>query len=317
LEGGEGGGAAYSGLGNCVIVNNTAADNGGGVYGSSLDGCRLSGNSAANSGGGASGSGLNNCVLENNFAAAGGGVAQSGLNNSTLSGNLALTSGGGATDSTLNNCIVYYNSSTNGLNFLNSGLNYCCTTPLPTNGVANFTNAPLFVDMLNVNFHLQTNSPCINSGLNAYAPGAIDFDGSTRIAGGTVDVGAYELQSPASILSYVWAQQFGLATDGSADFMDADGDGLNNWAEWHTGTNPTNALSVLTMMSPSHSVSGTTVQWQSVAGVDYFIERSTNLAAHPAFETLVTDIIADTSTTSYTDETTTNSGPYFYRVGVQ
>ena len=127
-------------------------------------------------------------------------------------------------------------------------------------------------------------------------------------------MGAYEYQTPASVLSYAWAQQYGLPTDGSADFIDSDGDGMNNWQEWKAGTNPTNAASVLKLSSPSNSVSGVTVTWQSVANVTYFLQSSTNL---PAFTSIQSNLVGQTGTTSYTDTTATNGGPYFYRVGVQ
>ena len=116
---------------------------------------------------------------------------------------------------------------------------------MPTNGVGNITNAPLFVDQANGNLRLQTNSPCINAGQQCLCAGPTDLDGNPRIVSGTVDIGAYEFQGTGSLISYAWLQQYGLPTDGSADFTDSDGDGLNNWQEWRCGTDPTNANSAL------------------------------------------------------------------------
>src|SRR5207249_11165562 len=133
-----------------------------------------------------------------------------------LIGNTARV-GAGVDSAILNNCIVYFNTAGGqAANYSSTLMNYCCTTPQPTTGVGNITNAPLFVDQASGNLRLQSNSPCINAGLNAFAPAGPDLDGYPRIKGGTVDIGAYEFQSPTSIISYAWLQQYTLPTDGSA-----------------------------------------------------------------------------------------------------
>jgi hypothetical protein len=196
-------------------------------------------------------------------------------------------------------------------------LNYCCTTPQPASGVGNTSSAPAFVDFANGNLRLQSNSPCINAGNNAYAFGPTDLDGRPRINSGAVDIGAYEFQSPRSILPYAWLYRYGLATDGSADFADPDGDGMNNWQEWKSDTVPTNSLSYLGMTGVINSPTGLDVSWQSVATRSYFLERATSLADVPAFLLCASNIAGQSGLTMFTDTTATNAGPYFYRVGIQ
>jgi hypothetical protein len=316
----EGGGAYGGTLYNCTFTNNSAGW-GGGAADSTLYNCTLSGNTTHRvTGGGGGGGGvylstLNNCTLTGNSAEDGGGAYWGTFYNCTLTGNSAGW-GGGAFTSTLYNCIVYFNSASVGANYDSSCTpNYCCTAPLPTNGVRNITNAPLFIDYTNGNLRLQSNSPCINAGNNAYVTTTTDLDGNPRIVNGTVDIGAYEYQGTGSVISYAWLQQYGLPTDGSADYADPDHDGLNNWQEWICGTNPTNALSALRMVSALPTGTNATVTWQSVAGVNYFLERSANLAA--PFTLLATNIVGQASTTSYADTNGTGVGPFFYRVGVQ
>ena len=233
-------------------------------------------------------------------------------------GNSANGAGGGVDPSTLTNSIACYNTNADGSspNYNNSTFSYSCTTPDP-GGTGNIVNEPGFVSWSNNDFHLQSNSPCINSGNNAYAPNGPDLDGNPRIKGGTVDIGAYEYQTPTSVISYAWLQQYGLLTDGSADFIDSDGDGMNNWQEWIAGTDPTDPSSLLKMSIVANNVLEITVTWQSVSGVTYFLQRATDLGTQPAFSTIQTGIAGQPGTTSYTDTDTTDSSVYLYRVGVR
>ncbi|HEY5912220.1 MAG TPA: PKD domain-containing protein [Verrucomicrobiae bacterium] len=203
------GGAAYFGtLNNCVLARNSASRVGGGASGSTLNNCILTSNSALDGGGANSGI-LNNCVLTANSADYYGGGARGRvlggtggtLNNCTLAGNFAAY-GGGASGCELNNCIAYYNTAqTSGPNYEGGVLNYCDTTPLPTNGVGNIALDPLFVNAYGwADLRLQSSSPCINRGYNAYVTTTTDLDGNPRISGPVVDIGAYEFQWQPTIL---------------------------------------------------------------------------------------------------------------------
>ena len=319
-SGGDGGGSALSTLIGCVLSNN-AANSGGGLTTCIAYNSLIASNRAVNYGGGAYSSSLNNCVLKNNLAARLGSAAYIGavinctvVSNLTPAGaSIAAVWGSGVTNS-----IVYDNAGANNIQD-SKAVVYTCTTV--NFGTGCFTNAPLFVNEAAGDFHLQTNSPCINSGNNAFVTFTNDFDGNPRIVGGTVDQGAYEFQSPSSTISYAYLQQYGLPTDGSADNLDSDGDGFSNWQEWHAGTNPTNAASALKMLAVTNAnPAGLWVSWQT-GDRTYFLLRSTNLAGPAAFSIIATNIVGTgpngTGVIRFADPTATDAVPYYYRVGVQ
>ncbi|MCW5555406.1 MAG: hypothetical protein KIS67_24995 [Verrucomicrobiae bacterium] len=311
----SGGGACESTLHNCTLTANSA-DLGGGTVISKLINCKLSNNWSRISAGATAGGELINCVLIDNHAAFAGGAAAGGsLSNCTVVGNSALVRGGGVANGSLANCIVYFNTSTNGANHSGASFNYTCTFPLPTNGVGNIDLDPLFVDTNGwSNLRLQSNSPCINAGNNAYVTSPTDLDGNPRIVSGTADIGAYEYQGPGSVISYAWLQQYNLPTDGSADTLDSDQDGHNAWQEWKAWTDPTNPLSVLKLLTPQPDPNGMVVTWQSVLGHSYLLERATN--ASGPFSLLQGNIPGQAGTTSFTDTNTVEGDAILYRVAV-
>jgi hypothetical protein len=342
-----GGGASEAALSNCTLAGNSASYDGGGTYNSTLTDCALSGNSAryggganyctlnncvltANSatgdvgggGGGASGGVLNNCTLRGNSAyLEGGGSWASTLNNCILTGNSA-SSGGGASFGTLNNCIVYYNTAPHpSFNYFSSTFSYSCTF-WPPSGIGNISKAPAFMDTNGwSDLRLQSNSPCINARTNFYAPAGPDLDGNPRIVGGTVDMGAYEHQSPPLLPYYTWLQDYGLSTYSGDLYADSDNDRMNNWQEWRCGTVPTNALSLLRLLMPEsiiQDLASLTVTWESVTNRSYFLERGTNLAnaelgtGNAEFSLLATNIMGQPGTTSFTDTNAPGSRSLFY-----
>jgi hypothetical protein len=287
------GGGAYGGtLNNCILIGNQAINpiyylnsdaHGGGAYQCTLNNCILNNNSALNAfvltgggvGGGAYDSTLNNCTLTGNSADFGGGGAfYCTLNNCTLTGNTGYGYDGGASFCTQNNCISFSNYNPP------DGCYDCGSGHLAGN---NWFGDPLFAyagDYL----HLQSNSPCINAGNNASAVGGTDLDGNPRIAGGTVDIGAYEFQAPVSMISYAWLQQFNLPINNSIDTADPDGDGVDNYHEWLAGSDPINPLSSPAQLTITPSDTSVILTWSTNA-VGFTLQSTTNLVSPAVWST--------------------------------
>jgi hypothetical protein len=118
-------------------------------------------------------------------------------------------------------------------------------------------------------------------------------------------------------------QYFGHPTGQAGDLSlaqdDADGDGMSNLQEYLAGTDPTNRQSALRMITVTVIKPGPEldVSWSSVSNKIYFLERSSNLAAQPAFSVVQSNIVGQAGVTICPDTSAAGPGPYFYRVRVQ
>ncbi len=327
-------GGATSGGSNfyCTITRNQASLGGGTYQSTNIDCLIISNIAELGNGGGAYQGYVYSCVLAGNQATLnrssaygfGGGTYDTLMYNCTVISNFAAAQGGGAYGGTIYNSILYYNNAPSNANSATSVLTSCCTTPVVGYFAGSFTNPPVFVNLAAGDFHEQTNSPTINAGGNFYLIGygnvsnlAPDLDGNPRIVGGTVDMGAYEYQGSnlGLPIPIPWLVQYGLATDGSQDYVDSDGDGLNNWQEWFVGTNPKDPSSVLKMLPPSPSGSNIIVSWESVANHTYYLQRASGGTFPLTFQQLASSIPGQVGTTSYTDTNVIGPGPFFYRIG--
>ncbi len=180
---GYGGGAYAVGavVSNCVICNCSASKYGGGAF--------------AGEAGEPYAGGFYNCRFTDNYAFLGGGACYHlVLYNCTVVRNSCTQWGGGANSCSIFNSIVYFNTAGSGAttpNIKSGSASYTCTTPA-FGGAGNITNDPGFVNRATGDYHLSSNSPCINAGGNSYAPAGTDQDGNPRIIGSLVDMGIYE-----------------------------------------------------------------------------------------------------------------------------
>jgi len=162
------------------------------------------------------------------------------------------------------------------------------------------------------NLRLQSNSPCINTGTNAYVVGATDLDGRPRVVSGTVDMGAYEFQPDVSGAFVSWLQQNQLATDGSADHTDADGDGLDNWQEYRLGRNPQLWDNFRLENGQSLPDGGFQLTVYGQPGQSYALQASTNLGDWTPI--MMVNCVYSNGTATVMDPASGNFSRRFYRL---
>ena len=285
----------------CVLsgftIQNGSADYGGGIMG---DGTRatiqnniISDNSAASDGGGLAfcdgtivnntisrnwasyGGGLAGCdgiiqdnIISGNLAAVdGGGLASchGTIENNTIVGNSAGYEGGGLYNcyGVISNCIIWGNQGGNQVYDSTAPL-YCCIEHWIGGGDGNIGYFPYFVDANGGDYHLQTWSPCIDTG-----DPTSSFSNEPQPDGGRINMGAYGNTPEAASASEDTDEDL-LPDDWELHFFgnlaqrpddDPDGDGRSNLGEYQYGTNP--AHSVKWYVDGSVLVSGDGTSWEN------------------------------------------------------
>jgi hypothetical protein len=184
---------------NCIFTNNAAAEYGGGLYilnsALSLANCIFSGNEAGDTGGPGGGAVFNaysfplitNCTFSGNIArdgTEGGAIFNKNSNpeiaNSIFWGNFAGYGPEIVDDDISFSTVIFSNIDWDGYEGING----------------NIRKLPLWVNSKNRDFHLESNSPCINSGTSEGVDlPETDFEGDPRIVQENVDMGADEYVS--------------------------------------------------------------------------------------------------------------------------
>ncbi|HTL58009.1 MAG TPA: hypothetical protein VL361_20130 [Candidatus Limnocylindrales bacterium] len=97
---------------------------------------------------------------------------------------------------------------------------------------------------------------------------------------------------------------------------DPDHDGLTNWQEYRAGTDPTDPQSRFVILRVTSSASGSSVQWSSVQGKFYTVQRSPDLLN--GFNDLQVHIPATAPLNLFQDSTAgAGTGHNFYRIRVE
>jgi hypothetical protein len=159
------------------------------------------------------------------------------------------------------------------------------------------------------------------SGLGGFGFAVVDAESSTLTNG--VGVRVTPSTSPPTAFEQWQIDYFGSTTNPAAGpNFDADGDGQNNMAEFLSGSDPTNSLSALRIISTTRQTSDVTITWNTFGGRTNAVQAALGSAngsyATDSFSDISGSLIIPGSgdvTTNYTESGgATNTPSRYYRI---
>jgi PKD repeat protein len=215
---------------NCIIRDNTGS-NGGAIFAQTSQAhivqCLFSGNHSSFEAGVlmAVGSQLQfiNCVMYGNSADLGAGAIKSWSGSNTL----------------LRNCILWANTP-NQISTSAGGLVDCQYSCLQGGyaGTGNISTDPAFVSPVNLDFHLNTSSSCLNAGcpdMTGFLLPTTDLEGNPRLDG-IIDMGVFEVAVAVPLTADFTASPLSGYAPLSVDFTDASTGNPTQW-QWDFDNN--------------------------------------------------------------------------------
>jgi hypothetical protein len=250
-------------------------------------------------------------------------------NNAAGYANYRLTAKAG--DAYLTNCVLGIrvtgqggDAYTFGATTLSTGVQYRVIVQAP----AGYTNALLYVNPTSADLASQTvyaNNP-VGTGtvptslgsfvISQYGTPSIPTDG---VSIGKVIVSdsfatVYNALTPTAFQSWQ-VFYFGSTTNpAAAPAADPDNDGMNNWAEFLAGTNPTNSASVLRVTAIAREGNDLRITWTTGSGKTNVLQQADTLGGASNFADAFT-LLTVGSVTNYLDLGAATSAPArYYRV---
>ena len=114
-----------------------------------------------------------------------------------------------------------------------------------------------------------------------------------------------------------YMELYGLPSDGSANYIDTDGDTFSNFEEWIAGTDPTDYESLLQIDAFEVSTNGESrLRWSSIPGKLYQVESSESIDGTELFKVWATNILGRGQSTEIIDTRPAPLKSRFHRIRI-